>query len=158
MAQILQPPALLPSTFDGPSLFLDGSIAMGQAVDWQTELTAILNSYPITILNPRRAAWDASWPQEAEFAPFREQVTWELEGLERADQIVVYFDPATQAPITLLELGLFARTGKLLVCCPAGYWRRGNVAIVCERYGIPQIASLAELGVAVKRWAEGATT
>ena len=35
-----------------------------------------------------------------------------------------------RAPITLLELGLFARSGKLIVCCPDGYWRKGNIEVV----------------------------
>lgn len=57
----------------------------------------------------------------------------------------MYFAPSTRAPITLLELGLFAQSGKLLVCCPEGYWRRGNVEVVCARYGIPMVADLAAL-------------
>ncbi|MCE9532867.1 MAG: nucleoside 2-deoxyribosyltransferase domain-containing protein, partial [Planctomycetes bacterium] len=64
---------------------------------------------------------------------------------EQATVIAMYFDPATQAPITLLELGLFARSGKLVVCCPAGYWRRGNVEVVCARYGVSLVEDLADL-------------
>jgi hypothetical protein len=57
----------------------------------------------------------------------------------------MFFAPATKAPITLLELGLFARSGKLLVGCPVGFWRRGNVEVVCARYGIPLVDSLTAL-------------
>lgn len=57
--------------------------------------------------------------------------------LEKADIIVYCFDPKGQAPITLLELGLHVKSGKpIIVCCPKGYWRKGNVDIVCEKYGI----------------------
>jgi hypothetical protein len=65
--------------------------------------------------------------------------------LEAADLIIVHFDPATQSPITMLELGLFAMSGKLVVCCPQGFWRKGNIDIVCEKYGIEQVANIEAL-------------
>jgi hypothetical protein len=72
---------------------------------------------------------------------FREQVEWELDGLERADLIAMWFAPQTKSPITLLELGLTARSGRLLVGCPDGFWRKGNVEVVCARYGVPLATS-----------------
>lgn len=57
----------------------------------------------------------------------------------------MFFDPGTKAPISLLELGLYAGSGRLVVCCPEGYWRRGNVQIVCARFGIPVLETLGEL-------------
>jgi Nucleoside 2-deoxyribosyltransferase like len=127
-----------------PRVFLGGSIEMGKALDWQKEVTRALTDLDVLICNPRRKAWDASWPNTIDFAPFREQVEWELEALERADLILFYFDPDTKAPITLLELGLHARR-KAIVCCPEGYWRKGNVDVVCRRYGIVQVGTLDEL-------------
>lgn len=77
---------------------------------------------------------------------FKEQVVWELSALELADIVVFYFDPKTMSPISLLELGLFARTQKKVICvCPEGFWRKGNVDIVCERYGVEQAASIEAL-------------
>jgi hypothetical protein len=43
----------------------------------------------------------------------------------------------SQAPVSLLELGLHVAGGKMVVSCPDGYWRKGNVDIVCERFGVP---------------------
>ena len=57
----------------------------------------------------------------------------------------MYFDPNTKSPISLLELGLFAQSKKLIVCCPEGFWRKGNVDIVCDRYNIPNYDSLEKL-------------
>jgi molybdopterin-guanine dinucleotide biosynthesis protein A len=57
----------------------------------------------------------------------------------------MYFAPQTQAPITLLELGLFANSQRLIVCCPDGFWRKGNIEVVCARYHIPLTNSLNEL-------------
>jgi hypothetical protein len=62
-------------------------------------------------------------------------VQWELASIEAADTVLMHFDPATQSPITLLELGLCAGMHKLLyVSCPDGFWRKGNVEIVCQQY------------------------
>jgi len=128
---------------DQYSIFLAGSIDMGKAVNWQERVEKALEVYDdITIYNPRRDDWDANWIQDISNPQFKEQVTWELDHLEKADLIVYYFDPAGAAPITLLELGLHAMNGNILVCCPEGYWRRGNVQIVCERYGIPLVDNI----------------
>lgn len=145
MARVLKPPAPLDLDPAEPSLFLAGSIEMGAAEDWQSIVTAGLADLPVTILNPRRDAWDATWEQRLDNPDFRGQVEWELEAQERASVIAMYFAPATKAPITLLELGLFARSGRLVVCCPPGYFRRGNVEVVCARYGISTAATLPEL-------------
>jgi len=119
------------------TLFLAGSIEMGTATDWQTELVHALDGRDVTILNPRRDEWDASWRQSIEEPKFREQVEWELDGLERADLVAMWFHPDTISPITLLELGLVARGDRLVVGCPDGFWRKGNIEVVCSRFGIP---------------------
>lgn len=152
MATVLKPPTPLPPTLSQPSIFLAGSIEMGRAELWQDAVAAALRDEPLSILNPRRDDWDASWEQSSANPQFVAQVTWELDAQERADLIAMYFAPETYAPITLLELGLFAASGKLLVCCPPGYWRKGNVDVVCARYGIPQLPALNELCGAIAAW------
>jgi hypothetical protein len=117
-----------------PVYFLAGSIEMGNAENWQDRLIKKWRNKQGTVLNPRRDEWDSTWTQSINNPKFKEQVLWELNGLELADKIFLYFDPSTKSPISLLELGLYARTGKLLVCCPKGFWRRGNVEVVCEKY------------------------
>jgi hypothetical protein len=127
------------------SVFLAGSIEMGEAEDWQKEIIDSLKDENIVFLNPRREDWDSSWKQDKSDKNFREQVTWELTALEFADYIALYIDPNTQARITLLELGLHARGKKLIVCCPKGFDRKGNIDITCELYNIPQVDTLEEL-------------
>ena len=141
------------SEIDKPRIFLAGSIDMGSAVDWQTRVERALEGYDIVVMNPRRDDWDASWVQEIENDQFREQVEWELDSLEQADLIIYYFDPAGAAPITLLELGLFANEGSAVICCPKGYWRKGNVDIVCKRYNIDQVDTVEELIKYAQDWA-----
>lgn len=126
-------------------VFLAGTIEMGESEDWQSTVTNLLSEQPITILNPRRDKWDPSEPQEFENAQFYQQVTWELNALDKADIIILNLLPESKSPISLLELGLYASSGKLLVCCPDGFWRKGNVDIVCERFNIPIYNNLDEL-------------
>jgi hypothetical protein len=118
---------------------------MGRATPWQAQVTDALRDLDAVILNPRREDWDASWRQSVDDPQFRAQVEWELSAQEAATIIVMYFEPTTKAPITLLELGLFARSRKLVVCCPDGYWRKGNVDVVCARYQVEQVSDLDAL-------------
>jgi hypothetical protein len=127
---------------EGVSVFLAGSIEMGKAEDWQSKLTEKFSGSSVTFMNPRRDAWDSSWIQRKSNPNFRQQVEWELDMLQAADIIFMYFDPETKSPISLLELGIFSSTTKLIVCCPDSFWRKGNVEIVCERYSIDEFNSL----------------
>jgi hypothetical protein len=147
--RIVRPPEAVPS--EGIAVFLAGSIEMGLAAPWQDALSENLQNTDLILLNPRRLDWDSSWRQAANEPAFREQVLWELHGMERAQLIVMYLDPATKSPVSLLELGLHARSGKLIVCCPEGFWRKGNVDITCMHHGIPQVVDLAELEAEIRR-------
>lgn len=142
MAKIIKSPAPLQAGF---SVFLAGSIELGIAEDWQAYVENKLAEIDILIFNPRREDWDSSWTQHKGDAHFRQQVEWELNALEHADVIAMYFAPSTKSPVSLLELGLFAHTDKLIVCCPDGFWRKGNVDIVCEKYSIMQVDTLDNL-------------
>jgi hypothetical protein len=150
MARILKPPVPLDLAPGERSVFLAGSIEMGQAGPWQAEVEEALRDVPAVILNPRRDEWDDSWEQSIHHPAFRTQVEWELEGMERASLIAMYFAPTTRSPITLLELGLWARSGKVIVCCPVGFWRRGNIEVVCARYGVPLLEELSQLVEAIR--------
>jgi len=132
------------------SLFLAGSIEMGKAVDWQKAACDSLRDLDITILNPRRETWDPAWIQRMSNPEFKKQVDWELTALTRADVILFYFTPETQSPITLLELGLF-KDKNIFVCCPDGFWRKGNIEIVCKRFRIPFFQELDSMLKRVRR-------
>jgi hypothetical protein len=134
-----------------PRLFLGGSIAGGDAPDWQAELIAAVSDLDVVVLNPRRADWNPAWRPEADEPEFRRQVEWELAALEAADVIVMYFAPGTQSPISLLELGLHARSGKMIVLVPAGFWRKGNVDITAEFYGVRQVGDMETLVAEARR-------
>jgi len=139
------------SYYNSKSLFLAGSIEMGSAENWQEKIVKELHKFSVTIYNPRRNDWDSSWVQDINNPQFYDQVNWELDMLDKSDIIVMYFDPNTKSPISLLELGLYAFGGSnIIVCCPKGFWRKGNVDIVCQRYGIPVFENIETLIVALK--------
>ena len=131
------------------TIFLAGSIEMGAAENWQDKVKKLMENRRVCLFNPRRDDWDSSWTQSIENEQFVEQVSWELEAMERAETILMYFDPNTKSPISLLELGLWGNNrgnvpSKLRVVCPEGFWRKGNVDVVCARYQIHQFKTLEE--------------
>lgn len=150
VVQVIKPPTQLPTEIEKPSIFLAGTIEMGTSEDWQAKVEVACQDLGVVLFNPRRDAWDSSWEQSADNPYFREQVEWELQGLERAEMIIFYFAPSTNSPVTLLEFGLYAQSGKAFVCCPEGFWRKGNIDITCDRYGVPRVNSLEELVTAIR--------
>ncbi len=57
--EVFKSPAKYIAYADYTKIFLAGSIEMGKAVDWQTELTNKLADLDkVTILNPRRDDWN----------------------------------------------------------------------------------------------------
>ncbi|KAL0469580.1 hypothetical protein QR685DRAFT_572558 [Neurospora intermedia] len=133
------------------SVFLAGTTSkMGDGPDWRDTLTRQLSRLPITVINPIPPNW-TDWPEDISFKPFRGQVEWELDMQERADIVLIYYGPNTLAPISLLELGLCARTSKAIVCCHKDYEKRGNVQIVAKRYGIELLENEKDMAAAVIR-------
>ena len=118
-------------------VFLAGSIEMDKAENWQEKLGNKLRQIErLTILNPRRKNWDSNWEQKITNAKFKEQVDWELDGIDTCDTVIFYFDPNTKSPITLMELGIVSAASEdknVIVCCPEGFWRKGNVDILVSR-------------------------
>lgn len=145
-----------------PSVFLAGSIEMGAAEDWQQKVFDHIKDLPIIALNPRRLDWDSSWEQSIENEPFREQVTWELNHLRHSDVKFFYFQPGTISPVTMLEMGtmidFMIPSENIIVVCPPGFHRKGNIDIFCLTYAIRKFDSLEEGMAALrKRMAELAT-
>lgn len=133
-------------------IFLAGSIEMGKAEPWQERLAEEFRNEDAVFFNPRRDDWDSSWTQDpTPGTKFHEQVSWELEKIKESDVIIFYFDPNTQSPITLLELGhCLGSKRSIIVCCPDGYFRKGNVVITCALNNVPVLNSFEELVISMK--------
>lgn len=116
-------------------IFLAGTIDMGKSVDWQKATCDWFRALPegrYLLFNPRRDKG-----LSGEMSDFEHQVNWELEHLEKADLIIMNILASSKSPITLLEMGLFMRSGKLRVICEPGFYRYDNVRLTCARYGVP---------------------
>jgi hypothetical protein len=143
------------------SIFLGGTIEMGNSHNWQGDVIKKLSIAKKTvgfgssdetesdssfnIFNPRREDWDSRWEQSILAPQFYQQVEWELTAMEKANYIIMYFDPTSRSPVSMLELGLHAGSGKLLVCCPEGFWRKGNIDIVCSGYNVQMFETLDDI-------------
>lgn len=140
---VVSPPDRLPIG-RGPTLFLAGAIDQGRAEPWQDEVLAQLSDLDVVVLNPRRSDWRPEWSERGDHPEFVRQVQWELEGIESVDLVLMVFPEGSTAPVSLIELGLRSRLGGMTVVCPIGFWRKGNVDLVCDRYAIPRYETLAE--------------
>ena len=111
--QVIKPPTSLLLKDKRFKLFLGGSIEMGVAEMWQQKIEDALKDLDCIVYNPRRDAWDSSWEQSLKEPRFVEQVEWELDALDDANLVAMYFQPGTKSPISLLELGLQAEKQRL---------------------------------------------
>jgi nucleoside 2-deoxyribosyltransferase len=135
-------------------IFGAGSIEMGVAEKWQEKLAEALKDQKVILYNPRRDQWDETWVQDpTQGTKFHEQVSWELQHIGKSDLVVFYFAPETKSPITLLELGyVVGKNKRAIVCCPDGYFRKGNVVITCNLTQIPIVNTLDELISEIKNY------
>ncbi|KND88613.1 hypothetical protein TOPH_06702 [Tolypocladium ophioglossoides CBS 100239] len=142
-----------------PSIFLGGTTSATLSGDWRRRLIASLAARPVALLNPQRADWDATWREDFSDPRWAEQVAWELDMQERADVLVFLLHPVSDAPVSLLELGLCVNDPgrKVVVCALDGFPRRGNVEAVCRRYGRELVGTEAELTDSVRAALEACT-
>jgi hypothetical protein len=139
-------------------IFLAGSINMGKAIDWQAKVIDALQNTDVAVFNPRRVQWDPSWTQSINNPDFNTQVNWELDQLVSSDLVFFYFQGDTLSPVSLMELGITVAAGyTAIVVAEPNFWRRGNIEVVCKRYGIQLHADLdagiADLCAYLGRWA-----
>lgn len=73
---------------------------------------------------------------------------WRLSLMESAKVIGLWIDSPSED--ALLELGLGAKTGKLVVGCPTPSGQRALVEPICARYGVPLVGD-AKLFASVLR-------
>jgi hypothetical protein len=141
MAQVVTAPDAIPP--HPRTVFLAGAIDMGEAENWQQEvIEAFKADLSIILVNPRRKQFTDDMEDE--------QIAWELEALEKANVILMWFPESAEAPVSFLELGLYLQSGKLLVGVEQGFYRQRNIELTSQRYGNPVYYSLTELITAVR--------
>lgn len=115
------------------TIFLAGTIEMGKSIDWQKDITELLKDEDIRILNPRRDEFKVWEKQSINNPYFKEQVNWELDGLERADLIIMNLIEDSLSPISMMEIAYFIKEKPMIICVPDGFWRKGNIEILADR-------------------------
>lgn len=124
--------------YNSIKIFLAGTIDCEQgSVDWQHKICKKIegisdNKYSITIYNPRREEFPDNGSKEV-----RRQIRWEHEHMDNADYIIMNILENSKSPITLMELGMYAKSGKLIVFCKPKFYRYDNVKLVCQKYKVP---------------------
>ncbi|RGP58871.1 hypothetical protein FLONG3_11352 [Fusarium longipes] len=130
---------------DTTSIFLAGTTTSTNEPNWRQSFTAALANFPIAIFDPSRPDWDSTWREDFSDERWAEQISWELDMQEAADIVVFMFDRVTDAPISLMELGLAVKTKQVIVCAHNEYRKRGNVDAVCRRFGAKMVSTENEL-------------
>lgn len=138
MSRLFRSPDRAPTNLPGPKVFLAGSIEMGRAELWQPRVSRTFLEAGVSVFDPRRDDWDASWTQDpAPGTPFETQVSWELDHIEMADLTFFRFCEGTASIVSMLETGLVLASGKpVVIQADPGYMRRGNLVITARRFGV----------------------
>ena len=125
------------------SVFLAGTIDNGDSLNWQDKVIIELINLGIScdVFNPRREHWNSN-PSKEEM---ENQIKWEQKHLDGADVIAMVLLNNSKSPISLLELGLYANTNKMIVFCTPDFYRWDNVRITCEKHNIELVQDLNPL-------------
>ena len=122
---------------ENKSLFLAGTIEMGNGRDWQAEVIDFIkrsNIESLNIFNPRRVVFDQNDKEE-----IYNQINWELDHIAQSDFIFMNLCKDTVSPISLLEIGLILsllKTSdlKFIIHVEHGYLRDQNVEVTLNHW------------------------
>ena len=131
------------------SVFLAGTIDSGNSLNWQDKTIIDLINLGVKdleVYNPRREHWNPNPSKE----DMEYQIKWEQDHLDKANIIAMVLLDDSKSPISLLEIGLYAKTGKLIVFCTPNFYRWDNVRLTCKKYHIELVQDTHPLGIANK--------
>ena len=122
------------------SVFLAGTIDNGDSLNWQDKVIIELINLgtECEVFNPRREYWNPNPTKE----DMEKQIKWEQDHLDSADVIAMVLLDDSKSPISLLEMGLYAKSKKLIVFCTPKFYRFDNIRLTCEKYHIPLVQDL----------------
>lgn len=118
---------------DSKTVFLARTIDNGDSFNWQEGIINRCQDLDIVFYNPRRK----EWPSVTVTSQIEYQIKWEQKHLDNADLIIMCLLDNSRSPISLLELGLYAQSGKIIVFCNPEFYRYDNVRLTCKKYNIP---------------------
>lgn len=111
--------------------FLAGSIDINSEGNWRAK-----------VVNEMKDLWRFFNPTRLEHDTFSDSqmnthIEWELDALELSDKILLNLLPNAKSPISLVELGLYVKTSKLIVVCPDQFYQKRYVNAICKKYNTP---------------------
>lgn len=121
-----------------PWYFLAGSIDLQLPGNWRKDVASQFED-DICFLDPTRYNHDQLNDED-----MKTHIQWEHQAMEMADLILMNFLPEAKSPISLAELGLYARSSKLIVVCPDEFYQKRYVESVCQRFDIPFFSTLSQ--------------
>lgn len=120
-------------------IFLAGSMAAKSEINWrQTVVDELQESYHF--LDPTNPNHDT-----LEDLEMRKHIKWELDELKKADYIIMNFLPDSLSPISMVELGMYIATNKLIVVCPKEFYKWRYIDTLCKEYNTPIFNQLEEV-------------
>ncbi|WP_405414549.1 nucleoside 2-deoxyribosyltransferase domain-containing protein [Maribacter sp. Asnod1-A12] len=125
------------------SIFLAGSMDHKQEVSWRDEISAEFGTY--SIFDPTNNNHDHLNVKE-----MKRHINWELNALQLSDMILLNFLPNALSPISLIELGLYVNSEKLIVICPKEFYKSNYVHTLCDKYNTPIFNNITEAKTLLK--------
>ena len=61
-------------------------------------------------------------------------INWEFTAMEKADIILLNLLPNSLSPISLVELGLYVSSKKIIIVCPKEFYKSTYVYALCKKY------------------------
>ena len=113
------------------SLFLAGSMAINVINNWRQDVVNQLDD-GYHLFDPTNNNHD-----KLNDIQMTKHIKWELDALKMADKIILNFLPYAKSPISLVELGMYVSTNKLIVICPKEFYQSRYVHVLCEQYDTP---------------------
>jgi hypothetical protein len=147
---VVQPPRCMRSGPDR-SVILIGSEDNGEWKPWKDTIVSRLEDktsdegFNLVVFDPERKEWETNWQHMTEGSRYKSQVRWELEHMEEVDVVVLYLGKGISSSMAMMELGLLARTNRLVLFCPDDEFGSKNVKIFCERYEVTRVEKLDAL-------------
>lgn len=121
------------------SIFLAGSIDVHLSGNWRKYVSRRIRGR--VIFDPTHNNHNALSNLE-----MKNHIAWELKALALSDTVLLNLLPNSESPISLVELGLYVKSNKLIVICPTEFYKSRYVIQLCETYNTP-IFETIDIGI-----------
>ncbi len=118
--------------------FLAGSIDYKLITNWRKQVINILGK-DNNFFDPTNKNHDTLSKKE-----MKNHIEWELGALLLSDKIILNLLPHSLSPISLVELGLYVDSGKLIVICPKEFYKSEYVYTLCQKYNTPVFEDITQ--------------